>query len=170
MAETNILETKLHDVPAPNSQNPIPVASALIVFEGSTPDTPLVKDLRMIPPGAHVLVAASHNRTAFTLPGGKVEPSDIDRRRACARETWEETDLTLDPDGLSEFHREVVPAESDPSSDVDITTFHAAGAVTGIVRAVNETREVAMVPVFGKSPVPLSALLGGMILPMLRTA
>lgn len=170
MAETNILETK-SDVSASDSPKiPIPVASALIIFEGSTPDTPVVRDLRRIPPSAHVLVAASHDRQVFTLPGGKAEPSDADMRRTCARETQEEVALTLDPDGLSVFHRRVVPAESDPSSEVDITTFHAADVLGGMVRAVSETREVAMVPVFGESSVRLSALLGGMILPLLRTA
>lgn len=145
------------------------VASALIVLAGEDFSSPVVEDLSDIPMGAHVVVTASRDNDFYTLPGGKKDEMDFDILAACVREAREELGIVIDPGDLVETDRSIVPAQTDPTQQVDITTLHAR-SFSGGLQPHAEIRDVALVPVHGESPVPLSDVLARIVLPSLRVA
>lgn len=126
----------------------LPVAVGVIVLEGVLGSRP-VNSLSNLPPTAHVIVALSHDRTVFTLPGGK-KGDDLSLLHTVEREIFEE--LGVRAASPPQFmKRRVEEAVSDGKTLVDVSAYFIPGFL-GEIDPRAEVHTVTAVPIFGKHP------------------
>lgn len=132
----------------------LPVAVGVIVLEGVLGSRP-VNTLYNLPPTAHVVVALSHDRTVFTLPGGK-KGDDPSLLHTVKREIFEE--LGVKAASLPWFmKRRIEPAVSDEETLVDVSAYFIPG-FSGEISPRAEVHTVTAVPIFGEHSVTVGGI------------